>query len=272
MARPIRHDSYARFIPSEEIGSVAPWRFGPMDGTLLPLHVPEAAPDPEPAQPEPVDEAAEAARLQAAQQSAIDTARAQGREEGRNEAALEWQGRMDDYVAGAGRSAAERLAHTADAVAAGLHALEQRMAQDVLQLACEIARQVVRQELSVNPNALQPVVREALGLLVADGRPATVRLNPQDLDVVEQPLREEFTGGSGGGAAIHWQADPAVAPGGCLVESAGTVVDGGLDRRWRRAVATLGLDSAWEEREEVDAPAADAPAADTPASGTGDGH
>ena len=37
------------------------------------------------------------------------------------------------------------------------------MAQGMLELACELARQVLRHELSVNPNALQPVIREALG-------------------------------------------------------------------------------------------------------------
>jgi flagellar assembly protein FliH len=31
------------------------------------------------------------------------------------------------------------------------------------------------------------------------------------------------------------------------VESAGTVVDGSLDKRWQRAVAALGLDCAWQD-------------------------
>jgi flagellar assembly protein FliH len=35
------------------------------------------------------------------------------------------------------------------------------MAQGVLELACELARQVLRHELSVNPNVVQPVIREA---------------------------------------------------------------------------------------------------------------
>jgi flagellar assembly protein FliH len=34
--------------------------------------------------------------------------------------------------------------------------------------------------------------------------------------------------------------------GGCLVESAGTVVDGTLEKRWSRTVAKLGLQSSWE--------------------------
>ena len=37
-----------------------------------------------------------------------------------------------------------------------------------------------------------------------------------------------------------------------LVESAGTVVDGSLDKRWQRAVAALGLDSAWQDGGDAD--------------------
>ena len=36
-------------------------------------------------------------------------------------------------------------------------------------------------------------------------------------------------------------------PGDCRVESAGMAVDGTLDKRWRRAIAALGLTEAWRE-------------------------
>ena len=86
------------------------------------------------------------------------------------------------------------------------------------------------------------MVREAVGMLVSEGRPALVRLNPVDMETMAGSLREEFDG-----AAVQWMADAAVPAGGCLVESAGTVVDGSLDKRWQRAVAALGLDSAWQD-------------------------
>ena len=41
----------------------------------------------------------------------------------------------------------------------GIAGLQQQVAPDLLQLACDIARQVVRQELRTNPQALMPVVR-----------------------------------------------------------------------------------------------------------------
>lgn len=225
---------YARFIPSEEVGDVTQWQFGAVDGS-----------DPvveEPVEEDPLAlEQAEAAR-QAELAQVHAQAYAQGEAQGSAQATLEWQQRMDDYVTGQGQEAAQRLEAVVQTLNASLGDLQQNMAQGVLELACEIARQVVRQELRSNPHALKPVVQEALGMLVSDGRPATVRLHPQDHALVGPALQQEVAA-----AALQWVADPSVPPGGCLVEQAGMVVDGSLEKRWLHAIAPLGLASAWEE-------------------------
>lgn len=233
------HRAYSRFIPSEEVGDVTQWKFGAVDGSDL------VEPEPEPVAelPVEVDEAAQQALIQ----QACDDAYAEGFAQGQAQSALEWQQRMDDYVAQQGQEAAQRLQSVMQSLDASLIDMQQQMAQQLLELACDIARQVVRQELSVNPNALQPVVREAVGMLVSEGRPATVRLNPADMESMAQPLREEI-----GAPGVQWMADAAVAPGGCLVESAGTVVDGSLDKRWQRAIAALGMQSPWGDGESTD--------------------
>lgn len=230
--------AYSRFIPSEEVGSVTQWKFGAMDGSDL-LEAPVAEDEAEAVPPE-MDEAAR----QALVQQACDDAYAEGFAQGQAQAALEWQRRMDEYIANQGREAAQRLQDLMGALDSSLTGMQQDMAHQVLALACDIARQVVRQEISVNPNALQPVVREALKMLVTEGRPAVVRLNPDDMDAVAPALDEDA-----GAPGVRWLADPAVAPGGCLVESAGAVIDATLDKRWERAVASLGLDSPWQEEE-----------------------
>ncbi|MFN4120642.1 FliH/SctL family protein [Acidovorax sp.] len=233
--------SYSRFIPSEEVGDFTQWKFSAVDGSE-----PEPEPEPEPvaeALPVEIDEAAQQAMLQ----QACDDAYAEGFAQGQAETALEWQRRLDEYIANQGREAATRMQQVFQTLDASLIDMQQQMAQQMLELACDIARHVVRQELSVNPNALQPVVREAVGMVVTEGRPATVRLNPADLEVMEQPLRDEIDG-----PAIQWLADAAVPAGGCLVESAGMVVDGSLDKRWQRAIAALGLQSPWAEEGDDD--------------------
>src|SRR5690606_27695116 len=132
------------------------------------------------------------AQHQALVQQAREEGYAQGLAEGQEQTRLQWQQRMDDYVAGQGREGAERLARLAQALEESFTGMQQGMAQEVLQLACDIARQVVRQEVAGNSLAVLPVVREALAMLVSEARPATVRLNPGDWAALEQPLREEF--------------------------------------------------------------------------------
>ena len=240
---------YSRFIPGEELGNVRRWEFGDVHdaGTLRPLMSPTPVLEPEPETELHAGITIDAAEQQALLQQAHDEGHARGLAEGQEQARLAAQQQLDDYVAGQGREAAERLAQVAQSLQDSLAGMQQAMAQEVLQLACDIARQVVRREVAGNPQAMLPVVGEALGMLTAESRPATVRLNPGDWAALEKPLREEFAS-----ARIEWQADPAVQGGDCLVESAGMVIDGTLDKRWRRAIAGLGLTAAWREDADAD--------------------
>ena len=173
---------YARFIPKEELGVVTRWHFGAVDALDTLLLAPAGLPLPVESEEELAARAAEAAEQQAQQAQAVvqaaEDAYARGLAQGQEQATVEWQRRMDDYVAEQGKDMAQRLDAVVQALGSSLDAMQQHMAQDVLELACAIARQVVRQELRTNTAALQPVVAEALGMLVADGRPTTVRLHP----------------------------------------------------------------------------------------------
>jgi flagellar assembly protein FliH len=237
-----RHRMYTRFIPGEEIGAVAAWKFGslgaPEPEPLLEMVPPEPVPEPEP-EPEP-----EEARLQ----RAYDAGHAAGYASGHADAARVGHEQLDAYVGGQGRENAAELAAVVQQLQQRLAECEQRQAGQVLELAAELARQVVRRELTTRPDAVLPVVREALALLGADHKVATVRLHPQDLEVVGAVLREEHAA-----LDIRWSPDADIARGGCVVEAAGTVVDGQLPVRWRRALAQLGLDAPWQPQEPGDA-------------------
>jgi flagellar assembly protein FliH len=247
-----RARAYSRFIPREDVGDFTPWHFAAVDGSgvLLPQPKPDPVADPV-VDPEAeaaalaLAEAEEAARQQQQQQER-DDAYAHGLDKGREEATIEWQQRMDTYIAGAGHDLAQRIDAVVQILGTSLEKMQQHMAQDVLQLACSVARQVVRQELRANPAVLQPVVTEALDMLVADGRPALVRLNPADHAAVSTALRENFAA-----TPVQWLADAQVPEGGCLVESGGTVIDGSLEKRWQRAIAPLGLESTWSGAAQV---------------------
>lgn len=275
----------SRFIPSEEIGegAVRQWQFHdvahletglapllPLGGTTLEPLIRPALPTTREADAMPDDAegaAAEAApgiseeELQQRLAQAREEGYAQGLEEGREqgmaqgaqqareeaqqqqqELQQQWQQRLDDFQSNVGAPAAQSLSAMLEEAGRGIRDLQERMAPDLLQLACDIARQVVRQELRCNPQALLPVVREALDMLNAETRPATVRLNPEDWTHLEPHLRAAIPGPN-----VQWLPDAGVARGGCRVESAGAQVNGGLQRRWQRAVAALGLVSTWYE-------------------------
>jgi flagellar assembly protein FliH len=216
-----------RFIPGEEIGAVSGWEFGAVDQASVRFAAKLRA--------------QELAEEQVREEKAHQAGYAEGYGHGHAQGALEGQQHLDDYIATQGQEAARHYAQLFEAANAGIDLSQQVMAKGVLELACELARQVLRHELSTNPNALQPVIREALAMLSTDSKAAVVRLNPLDMDVLEDALRQEFSG-----LSLTLLSDASVSRGGCLVESAGTVVDGSIEKRWSRAVARLGLESSWE--------------------------
>lgn len=230
----MRHLS--RFIPGEEIDAVARWDFGDVDADLLQIEADARA-------------LADAqARERQAQRDAERDAQvrqqayAEGFAQGQATATLRAQQQHEEYVENQGQDAARRYGQLLVDAREQLAASEQVMAQGVLELACVLARQVLRHELSVNPNALQPVIREGLQMLADDTKAAVVRLHPLDLDMLQQVLQTEFAA-----LQLTLTPDSAIEQGGCLITAAGAVVDASLETRWRRAIAKLGLEVQWDD-------------------------
>ncbi len=225
--------AHSSFIPSEQIGDAASsWTFDPVDQAALKFAAKVKA----------QAEAEDRARDGQAHQAGFEEGYAQGHAH----ATLEGQRLIQDYINTQGQNAADRFLGLFKTAQEQVEQSQQAMAKGVLELACELARQIVRRELGANPNALQPVVREALGMLTVDTKMAAVRLNPVDLDVFAEEMVREFPN-----LQLNLVPDASVTVGGCLVEAAGMVVDGTVQRRWHKAVASLGLESAWEQDDDV---------------------
>ena len=223
--------NYTRFIPGEEISAVEQWDFGAVDTRAVLLA----------AQVKVQQATTERAQDEALRQQGF----AQGFEQGRAHAVVEAQRQMADFVTQQGQSTGQQMARLFEQAQAQLAAAEQTLAQGVLEIACELARQVLRRELATDTAALQPVLREALGLLMADGKSTVVRLNPSDRDTLANGAPNELAN-----LALTLVADPSITPGGCVIESAGTVVDATVQKRWLRAIATLGLTTPWDTLDE----------------------
>ena len=224
--------NYDRFIPGEEIEAVQQWNFGAIDTAAQLLA----------AQVKARQAKEEAAQQASAQQQSYQQGFEQGVQQGHKQAQAEVQVQMQAFLAKQAKEAGQQLSQLFASAERELTQAEQAMAQEVLSLACELARQIVRHELSVNTQVLLPVLTDALALLGADCKTAVVKLNPADLQRLGDQIHEDFAG-----VALTLRADPSIQPGGCVLESAGMVVDACVPKRWQRAVASLGLDAAWED-------------------------
>jgi len=228
--------AHSTFIPGEQLGTVTDWSFGAVDQASLRFQAKLKA----------QAEAELRSKDEAVRQAGHAEGYAEGFAQGHAQATLEGQRQIADYIATQGEVAASNMAQLFASAQEQLHESQQVMAKGVLELACELARQVLRHELASNPNALQPVIREAMGMLTSDCKAAVVRMNPVDIEVFAEVLRQEFSS-----LSMTLLPDSNVTRGGCIVEAAGTVVDGTVEKRWQRAVASLGLEASWEDAHDL---------------------
>lgn len=152
------------------------------------------------------------------------------------------QGRAEGYAAGvaaAGEDVA-RLRDLLERLATSVAGHEQRMADEVLDLALVFARQMVGEALAIKREFVLPVVTAALKHLPQSTQRIELKLNPEDLDLVRSLIATDPLG-----PRVALIADSAQVPGGCSIETEQTAVDATVVTRWRRLLASLGRDDAW---------------------------
>ncbi|MFN3883371.1 MAG: flagellar assembly protein FliH [Rhodocyclaceae bacterium] len=148
------------------------------------------------------------------------------------------------YEAGqsAVRAEAERLGQAAAQLDDALKEFDQQVADELVALAIEIARQVVRHEVKTRPETIVGVVGEALAQL--PHQHAAIHLNPDDAALVRASIGEALAH-----AGHRIFEDPRLKPGDCLLEAGGSQIDASLPTRWRRVIEALGNDVPWEPKE-----------------------
>lgn len=138
---------------------------------------------------------------------------------------------------------ADRLASAITSLDQALAEFDQQVADELLALATEIARQVIRQEVSAFPDIVAKVVQEALAQL--PHQHATILLHPDDAALVRT-----HTGDTLSHAGHRLLEDARLNRGDCILESGSSKLDATLATRWRRVVETLGLASPWHDKGE----------------------
>jgi flagellar assembly protein FliH len=146
------------------------------------------------------------------------------------------------YQEGRARSTeeAQRLVQLVTAVDEALQQVDKQLSQEMLALALDIAKQMLRQALQVRPELLLPVIQEAMASLPNAGQHPHLILNPEDAAMVRGLMEEEL-------ANLHWRIveDPRITRGGCRIETSSSEIDATLESRWKRVLSALGRDGNW---------------------------
>lgn len=121
-----------------------------------------------------------------------------------------------------------------------LESLEQQLSGRIAGVALELARQVVRSEISLRPELVLTVAEDAMSTLLNSARQVVLRLNPEDHALAQGALEEQMQ--SRGARLV---ADPHVSQGGCIVESDIAVVDASVEARWHKVAAAMGVNTDW---------------------------
>jgi flagellar assembly protein FliH len=217
----------SRFIPRDKLAAFAPWQMAALEGQSA---------------RRPAARAGNGIGMAAAGTDAADCdpqlkeAREQGFRQG---LAVGYQQGYDAGEAKAARQG-ERFRQIMHGFEAGVAALDETVARDLVQLALEVARQVVRHHVEVREDVLVPVLREALNSIAAIAEQPRLIMHPEDADVVKRELGEELAD-----HRCRISPDASMAKGGVRIEDTRFELDASVATRWQRAVATIGLADGW---------------------------
>lgn len=175
----------------------------------------------------------EAEAVRAEREAVLEEARRRGYEAGREEgleagalaAREEARGRLESL----GAIVAE-MARARDEVAA-------RYEDDIVDLALAVAARILRRESSLGADTVRELLRETLPR-TGGTKNITITVHPNDLTALEQDAPQIAAMGDGR-AKIHWAADEAITPGGCVVETERGGIDATVETRVARIVESL---------------------------------
>ncbi len=152
------------------------------------------------------------------------------------------EGRAKALAEGRELAAAElqALSRLSDSFASAVTSADETIAQDMLQLALDISRAMLKTALKVKPELLISVIRDAIDHLPDLQQPALLHLHPDDLLLVQEHIGAELS-------KTGWRLleDPSLERGGCRIDTASNHIDASNAGRWQRLSSALGSDTGW---------------------------
>ena len=114
--------------------------------------------------------------------------------------------------------------------------LDEKVTEQLFQLAMTVTGQLIRRELHTDPGQIVAVVREAMASLPIAERKINIYLHPEDAILVRDALSLSHNDDS-----QPWKVneDPLLSRGGCRLQAGQSFIDASVETRLNRIVATL---------------------------------
>lgn len=233
--------AYARFIPREEVRTVAAWSPNAFpdverrsaNGDRRRASAPAEAPEPA------------VVALRAEHERALQAARQAGYQDGYRDGLVA----LENFKQSVARQITAQVGQLFEACDSQLEALQVRLADSVTDTAVRLARQVVREELRVHPDRVAAVARESVEALLASARRIELHAHPDDVALVAQGAAELLER-----RGVRLVADASIERGGCRVSSDIGQVDSTMAERWKAVAALVGRDAIGWADDETGAP------------------
>lgn len=121
-----------------------------------------------------------------------------------------------------------------------LSTADEKIAENLLALALDIAKAMVKTKLKIDPTSVIPVVQDAIHYLPHVQKPARITVNHEDAQLLRAYLGEELSE-----SVWQVQEDDHIERGGCTVETGANQIDATNEVRWKRISESLGQDNGW---------------------------
>lgn len=231
----------SRIIASEQLTDCLPFTMHELTGdrAAAPDTTRASSPQERPASPfgrfddtlDPIEQEG----FEAGYRAGRDAGFAEGMKRGLEAGAAQAARRQREAEEATGITLAGRIEQLARALEASFAQVEREAADEVVALALDVARQVVRSSLTQDRGLILSVVQEALACLIDDRVRTRLHLHPSDASLVRDELGERL-----GAQMCEIVPDPAIEPGGCRIETPRALVDATVQARWRRVLAAIG--------------------------------
>lgn len=134
----------------------------------------------------------------------------------------------------------QQFLHIMQSFNQALEKTDEAIAEELLGLALDIAKSMLKVKLNVDAAAVIPVVVDAIHYLPHVQKPARILVHHEDAHILREYLAEEIS-------SQQWQIleDSSIERGGCMVETGANQIDASNGMRWKRITEALSKHDDW---------------------------